>query len=80
MSRTAKELLCREVEGRRVRLTRTVQSRGGSIFKKGRVMLCTGHWRGKFNLTGLRRVKRAPGYYSKPYITGVGRWEFEVLP
>lgn len=82
----SKELLCREIVGRRVRLKRTVTTNGGWSFKKGRIMQVTDSYRGRFGLQVMYPervpwVKHKNGGASRHHsINGVSRNSFEVLP
>lgn len=78
-----KGMLCRDLEGRLVKLNRKITARGGWSFRKGQVMRVDYHSRGRFHLQ-LRR-KRPP--VVKGNITSnhsgvvVDGWNsFEVLP
>jgi hypothetical protein len=74
-----KTSLCRDLVGLRVQLVRTIKTRGGTTFRKGRVMLVSHTWRGGFYLAGLRETKGRGGS-SRPGISQVPRSDFEVLP
>jgi hypothetical protein len=79
-----KQLLCREIVGRRVKLLQTITTNGGWSFKKGRVMKVHGTYNGNFNLECLRRppmIKNKDGSQScHSGITRVSRDHFEILP
>lgn len=70
-----KELRCKEIVGRRVRLLRDLRNNGGAVFKRYRVMGVVHTYRGAFCLVGLKKVR---GHVVT--ITHVNRHFFEVLP
>ncbi len=51
-------MLLREWIGRRVRLLIGVETRGGKVYRKGRVFRVYGHWRGRLHLETLKKNGR----------------------
>lgn len=54
----------REIRGLRVRLTQTIRTKGGDVFRAGRIMKIEDRWRGEFDLSTLQKgggwIRRVP--------------------
>lgn len=70
------KLLNRHLVERLVRLTRDIQTREPTQFRKGDLMVVTGAWRGAFTLT--RVSEQDPGIKTKANIRGCHRSDFEL--
>lgn len=70
MRRCPEPKLKRDWIGRKVRLTRTVRTHGGDVWRKGSVAVVAGYYRG-FRLNRVR---------SRGWITRIQRDTVELLP
>lgn len=73
----------RDIIGTKVRLRRTLKTRGGQAYRVGRIMKIGGRWGGLFDLRTLRIEKMRPhpdgGMFRRFGINKVSRHEFEVV-
>lgn len=64
---------CQDIVGRRVRLVRPIETRGGAEFAVGTELHCAGTVRGRFMLQNVAGKPAA-------WVSGVERRDFELLP
>lgn len=72
---------CKDIVGKKVRLLRDMETRGGATFAAGTVMTCQGTYHGLFHLADLEwQPPEDATSWSRPCIRKVDRRSFEVLP
>ena len=52
----AKKLRCKDMVGRKARVTRGFETQGGTKFEEGEVVVITGTWRGQFQISRSGKV------------------------
>lgn len=62
---------CQDLIGKKVRLLRRIESRGGTVFKVNEVGKISTTWRGRYGIDFTNPSR---------YVRGVLRCEFRVLP
>lgn len=68
----------KDLVGRRAKLLRKIETRGGTVLRKGRVFRINGTWRGRFTLVYIEPPR--PGYAPRVAVGHLDRSAFDVLP
>lgn len=66
-----------DLVGRCARLLHTIETRGGRVIRKGRVVEIYSTWRGRFTLASTRKPKA--GFGREVLVRHLDRCAFEVL-
>ena len=73
-----KKELCRDVVGKLVKLLYKITTKGGSVFRKGRIMKVGSTYQGCYWLEALR-PRHSPTGRLNACVTRVERYKFEIV-